>query len=60
MPAATLEVSVVTRDHEWLLEGDTVVNGITIRDSENTAEAFSSGSTFISMQRVAQIDGSLS
>ena len=26
----------ITHDHEWRLEGDTVVNGVTIRDSECT------------------------
>ena len=34
MFAAILEVSGITRDHEWKLEGDTVVNGVTIRDSD--------------------------
>ena len=34
MFATILEVSGITYDHEWRLEGDTVVNGVTIRDSD--------------------------
>ena len=33
MLCVILEVSGVTPDHEWRLEGDTVVNGVTIPDS---------------------------
>ena len=29
MFATILEVSAITHDHEWRLEGDTVVNGVT-------------------------------